>query len=270
MPHLTVNGITLSIRSGTGGRRYDDLGDEQRSVAGDLVAARTTVRRRWGLTTLALARATADAWSALLLGRGDVWRFTDSYSEKGLAKTTTSGTVTYNGSGGKHAKKVTLGAAAYVRWTPTGYDALSAGALNPTGDYTLLAWYYEAAAWQHYVIRNSNGSVTRYKNGASHGSATAWLTVTSGYVQIGDGTNAADLSDMVALPFAIPTDWVTEIYTAHNSRAWPACPTLEASGDLVSNPTTPLTVRCRDVQESPEPLASDAAAKRVEFSMVEV
>lgn len=269
MAHLTLNGVTFPVGVRSGATEHEELGDEVRALDGTLITHTVTQKRRWPCETVTLEPDTAKAWVALVQGRGHKWDFTTLYSSKFLGTSATSGTVTANVASGKFNKKLQVGATSYARWTPTGRDSLIAGALNPVGDYTLTVWRLESGTWYHYIIRNRSGSVTRYKDGASHGAATAWISVhASGYLQLGDGTNADDFSDLVAVPFAIPTDWVSSWYGY--GRAFPALPRLEANGDVIFNPTTPLSVRGRRAREIPEPTAADPDATRVECELLEV
>ena len=271
MSFLTINAVEISTMVKSAGREPEEIGDMARALDGTLVSTRVKIKRKWPCETAMMTRAEADALEGLLLGRGHTWKFTAKYSAKGLTESATSGSVTYNGASGKFDKRVTLGAAAYSRWTPTGDDSLVAGAMNPKGDYTLMIWKLTSTGpdvWTHYIVRYLDGVTNKWVNGASNDAATTdFITNTAGVVQIGNGTDAAVFSDMVALPFGIPTTWIANIYA--NTRAFASAPKLDASGDLISNPTTPLSVRARNVRQKPEPYASDVVGKRIEFELHE-
>lgn len=283
MAHLTINGVAFSVFWKSGNRAHEEQGSFDRMLDGTLVTTRTVDKRKWEIASPMFTRAEADAWEGLLLGRGDTWKFSDAsggsnhgYSSKGYAPAT-SGTVTFNVASGYYSgsKKVQIGASSYARWTLTGDDSLIAGGLNPKGDYTLVGWVWNGSSWDHWITQRLDGAATVwYKNGAPDSSQAFWSVDSTGYVQLGDGTNAKDFSDFTALPFAVPTSWMASIYafqqSGGNNRPFPKLPRLEAMGDLVSNPTTPLIVRALGVHATVAPHAADTAGKAIEFTMAEV
>lgn len=244
---LNLLGVEFPAALGHGNSEIvSELGDAVRAIDGTYNSTRAGIKRAWAVQATQIAMSEAVAWAGLVLGRGHNWRFADGYSMKGLGPTTTTGTVTYNVASGKFGVKVQVASSSKVTFTPTGENALTAGGLNPTGDYTLVVWRLETAVWHKYILVSANSVVSKYKDGASSVAGTTFLTVTSGVVQLGDGTNADDFSDLVVLPYAIPSAWPATWYAY--GRQFPALPSIEASGDLIYAPTTPLTVRGSGVQ----------------------
>lgn len=284
MAYLTINGIELEVTIGGGARMYEELDAEERALDGTLISTRTVVKKKWELDTIIMTRAEAEAWAGLLQGRGDTWKMFDAtggsnhgYSSKGYAPTT-SGAVAFNTAqyaGLYGGKMVAMTAPAYARWTLTGDDSLIAGDANPKGDYTLIVWSLDGGTgvWTHRIIRNLDGVLTYYDDGVLIGApATPWAVVdSSGYVQLGETGNDYNFADFTTLPFGVPAAWVPFIYAAMNpasgNRPWPKLPKLEASGEMLSNPTTPLTVKARGVKETPAPSSGDSTSKRLEFTM---
>lgn len=273
MPALTVNGVEIEVAIRTGGRKYVEIGDRVLSLSGTETATRTARKLERDIQTVPMSDADAVAWARLLSGDGHTFRFaaadpTGFYSDKGLAATET-GTVTPNGASGKFDKRVSLAASATLEWTPTGPDSLGAGDDNPQGDYTLGAWLLTSTGpdvWTHYLVRNQGG-VTWYEDGVlDGGAAPTWLTVASGVLTLGDGS-ARVVSDLFAVPFAIPTAWAAT--WGARTAAFPRLPFVEVDGELVGDPTTARLMRARDLKDSPEPMADDEYGKRLEFTLRE-
>ena len=265
MAYLEVNGVALEVRAA--GEDPGEVGTFARAVNGDLVATRTTLKPVHACETTPLDVASARAWTGLLLGRGHSWDFADGYSGKGLAPTET-GTVSFGDASGKFDKHVTIAVSGNVQWTPTGEDSLIAGDHNPKGDYTLAVWRLESAVWVHYVIRKLNGATNKWVDGGSDdGASTPWLTVSgAGVLQLSDGVAEENFSDLVALPFGVPSTWPA-LWAAYG-RAFPRLPRLEAAGDLLGDPDTPVTVRAQRVRGEPRPTAADVLSRVIEFDMV--
>ena len=266
MAFCTLNNITLRVAADTGDRDWTEIGARERAFDGTLRTTRSKLKRAWSLSTKPLIATEVDAWVALLQGRGHSWDFTSEYSSKGLVKTSQNGTPTFNAASGKFDKKLQLDATEWVRWTPSGDDVL-------TGDYTLTVWRLETGVWHHYVIRKTGGSTNKWVDGVSNdAAATAWLTVTAGVIQLGDATNADDFSNLVALPFSIPSSWVASLYAS--TRAYPAIPKLELGGDIVSSPTTPISTKALVERETPAAFPSSGVwqpgARRIELRLEEV
>src|SRR3990167_10271489 len=145
-------------------------------VDGSFASSRVVLKKQFGIETLSMALATADAWEGLLLGRGHVWDMTDQYSDrKGLGYTSVNGTPTFDGASGKFSKRLTLDATEYVRWTPSGDDSLAAGAGNPVGDYTIMVWKLTGTGpdvWTNYIVRSLAGNTNKWTDGVSDDAAT--------------------------------------------------------------------------------------------------
>ena len=235
MAFLTVNAVSLDLAAGSSKRQWLAFGDRRRVASGALRTNEATEKRTWDCMTTPMKAADATAWSGLLRGRGHNFRFAaagDYYSAKGLAGTASgAGTVTAGGSSGKFDKKVSFSASTRVlEWTPTGPDSLA-------NDYTVMVWKWVTDAWKHYLIRNLAGSVTKYENAVTYGGSTDFLTVTAGVLKL-NGADAGEFSDLVALPFAVPTSWISSLHGS--TRAFPNSPRLELDADLVGDPSTPL------------------------------
>lgn len=257
--HLVVNGVVLETMAKTGDKNWESLGESTRAVDGSWIGSSVNDKRKWNPQSTHLSRAEADAWTCLLQGRGHVWRMNDQYSVKALGTSATLGTVNFNVAGGKFSAqndfKMTLAVTSYARWTPTGRNSLIAGGLNSAGTYTLIFWRLETAVWYQYIIVNDNsGVITRYKNGVSigTGAATFAFVHATGYVQLGDATNAeTGFADLVAIPEAIPSTWIASLYA--NTRQFSTLPLVEITGEMVSAPTTPINARGSVSKENEEP-----------------
>jgi hypothetical protein len=215
VPFLTLNGITIPVDVASGVRKLDVVGDRGRSVTGAMLETQNAIKFGIECATKPVIQAEADAYEALLLGKGYSFSFdVDLYSDgKGLAKSAQAGTNTVGAVAGKFGNKITINAASSVTW-PTGL----------TGDYTLMVWRLETAVWHWYVIRKTGGTVEKWKDGAqNNGLSTPWLTVSSGNTVLGDAAAGPDdFDDLVTLPYSIPTSWIAAIFAS--GVAWTPAP----------------------------------------------
>lgn len=275
MAFFVANEIEIDVAHQSGEKESLLIGERKRMFSGRYVQTVRAWANRFSAQTPPMPRADADALYRLLRGDGHNFRFAaagDYYSGKGLPGTAASDPVAggANGHLGADNKRITLDSDDTVSWTPTGADAL-------TGDYTLLVWHLTSAGpdvWAHWAVRSLGGTVTYWVAGANQGDASTvtWelkLSVTSGVLKLGDGANADVFSDLVAVPFGMPTSWIEDLAAA-NTRQFPNRPYLEVSGSMV-NKTVASPFTCCGVVESftPVPYAGNLDGGRVVFSLEE-
>lgn len=158
--------------------------------------------------------------------------------------------------------------------------------LNTSGVLELKAW--APIAWTASAPR-SLGALTRptTANGRTYRCTTAgttgateptWpttygATVADGTVVWTDiGPTTIRFDELVYLPFAVPSDWTSQLYAEHDARAFPALPRLRAEGDLIH--AGPLTVLGQsgsaDVLSYMDGGALVAAGESLSFGLSEV
>ena len=263
---FTLNGINIPIADSAFSEGQILIGDEGRAFSGAKMDSTRAIKRRWSGQTTILDPDTATAVKALLTGLGHTLSFNDStyylYTSKGQGPT--SGTGTY-----RTATPSPKFGAGYVR--------LAAGAslTYPAGlgaNWTLMTWVYESGAWHHY-IRCSDG--TKYKDGATYGSAIPFLSVSGSSAVLGDSGSGSnqDFDDAVFLPYVIPAAWAAVWGVA--SSAFSALPDLTLSGECVPASTT-VTAPVGSVEgvyvqyQDGGASAWIAAGRRVSFDVEEV
>lgn len=229
MPALVINGLTVSIAVESLSRSVEEVGERTRAFDGTAV-----LNRRWTKRVLEFELPVASqvdqlAWMALLRGEGQVWSFDSTlYSAKGLPVSGATATV------GNTSPAAKFGGGRLS----TGASTVGAATkLGPV--WTVVLWYWNGAAWVHYVI-NSSGQ--KWVGGVRNDAAsTTWLTVSAS----GDLTFAASsfFDDVVALPVVLPTAWPPLLFAT--GRAFPPLPRMEAYGDLFpgSSASAPVYVR---------------------------
>lgn len=263
---LTLNGINIPIADREFSEGQIPIGEQGRAFSGAKMDSIRAIKRKWSATTPPLDPDDAIPLMRLLSGQGHTVSFDDAtyylYSSKGLGPS--SGTGTY-----RSATPSPKFGAGYVR--------LSAGAqlayTTPLSTWTLMVWTYESGAWHHY-IKCSDG--TKYKDGASYGSAIPFLTgsAIAGTATLGDsGSGAAqDFDDFVILPFVIPATWAA--VWGVTSSAFSALPDLTLSGECIPSAATvsaPLeSISAEGVQfQDGGASAWIAAGRRVSFDLEE-
>lgn len=81
------------------------------------------------------------------------------------------------------------------------------------------------------------------------------------------GRRDLHIDDLTFLPYAIPTTWVTPLYTEHNIRALSALPLLNANGTMIQS--GPITVMASPGDADIMPYAGNLAAERLSFTLSE-
>lgn len=158
MSFLTLNGVEFPVAS----YEVDEIvvGDSGRALDGsplETVRTRKTVIRG---TTPPMTKAEADAWRGLLRGLGERVSFeSDTYTDKGLAPSSSVGSPTIGGAG---AGSVTLeGYFGGLEWT-----------LPQSPKWTIIcAAYRPSPAWRHFVLRSDGAGWT---NAVVDPDASAW------------------------------------------------------------------------------------------------
>lgn len=230
MPMLSLNGISIPISQNDNAKRgIIQIGESVRAVDGTMRAHRRVLKRTWEFATPVQDPLTAWATRRLILGEGHYWSFDDStkgfYSSKGLPYSAATGATLTAGSAYIGAGKLSLSAT-------TGTITFTALPLLTSQPWTVIvARNVNAGGWNHY-IKDSAGNV--WTNGVLTGS-TPWLTVTgsAGTVKIdADATFATTVDELVVLPYRIPADWASQIYTyANGGLQWAPLARLYADGD---------------------------------------
>ena len=278
MPHFALNGATVEVAHGSGQRETAIVGSRQRAFDGTW---RQTVRAHkdgYSASSPLMIRDSADALYLFLMGYGHNFKFassaTDYYSGKGLAGTATlgGGSITAAGASGKFDKRVTFSSATpYLSWTPAGKDVL-------TGSYTIAVWKLTSTGpdvWTHYLATWDGSTLTEYENGVAGAYSMNFISVTAGVLRLNNSDAASNqaYSDLVALPFVVPTAWIAGL--AATTRAFPNRPNVEASGDMLNLASTaPLVCCATDVEFQPVPFIDTTGSAldggRVSFRLVEV
>ncbi len=277
MPHFALNGATIDVAHGSGHRETSIMGSRIRAVDGSWIQTVRTSKESYSASSPLMIRDSADALYSLLQGYGHNFRFaaaSDYYSGKGLAGTATlgGGTITAGGASGKFDKRVTFSSATpYLSWTPAGDDAL-------TGSYTISVWKLTATGpdvWTHYLATWDGSTLTEYENGIAGAYSMNFISVTAGVLRLNNSEAASnwDYSDLVALPFVVPTAWIAGL--AATTRAFPNRPNVEASGDLFNlAASAPLVCCATDVEFAPVPFIDTTGSAldggKVSFTLVEV
>lgn len=257
MVYAALNGVTLPFAGDSAGERPEQIGiDRRRTMNGSLVMSHVGRKGRWIGNTKPLVAATAQAFRSLIEGDGHAWRFADSlYSFAGVGPSSSTG-CTQSATGGKYAGKLAItsgnrfeAALARRMARPAGWD--------PTQGWTLMVWKKTSVAdggdGSTYVLHIATGSVvvtrgasanpasvTQYRSGtAGNWSMGNWITVASdGDVAIHAHDNAGtptayDYSDLVVLPFALPSSWVAGIVSFLATAPWGESPFSVLSGDVL-------------------------------------
>lgn len=294
MSWLTLNGIEIELALGSGKRDTQIIGERRRAFDGTMISSGRAMKDGYDCTTTLMARDDADALYAFLMGYGHNWKFAaalDYYSGKGLKDTANTGPagVTAGTASGKFDKCIALGSTENVTWTPAGYDSLAA-------DYTIACWWlYDddpARLWKHILVRRSGTTLTYYTDGVLDDTETgtpdpgapdgdpvwdAKMSITAGVLKL-LGEVTADtvddaFSDLLALPFAVPTTWIAQM--AAYARSVPNRPHVEVAGDMVNRAVTnPLTCCVMVDSFVPVPFVNSSGEQldggRISFRLEEV
>lgn len=249
MSFLTLNGIVVPVATmedsdGQGGGRGEtDQGGMFHSVLGP-------PRTRWSLTTRLLARADALAFFGLLGGYGEVWA-ESNFGSKGTTLETSlsaAGTAKF----GANRFDVTAAPSDFVDLT-TVFTALEDG-------YTVQAWHRQgAAAYVHYGLK-SDGVL--YEAGVINALSSTPFSVDADGLMTLDVVD--DYDDIVAWPFVIPDDWITQMDL---TAAWGQIPRMTAAGDFWHETVTVEPVKSPTVRTV---RTADGAAYAISADLLEV
>lgn len=224
MPLIALNGIEVPVLVGSFSKGDPEvIGERTRSLSGTMRTTHVATKRRWSASLSHRSTAEADAWRRLLLFDWDVVSFDSTlYSAKGSGPSASAGTPAVS------TTRAKFGARSLAVSDVNGASYRLA-AVNPT--YTIMVWRWDGAAWDHHVITSAGDE---YLNGVAGTFAAPGLAQTGGEVSLGSlsGTAATATTyyfdDLVLLPFAVPSEWVADIYAAGAAFTGPA---LTATGD---------------------------------------
>jgi hypothetical protein len=260
MPHFSINGVPWPQKADSVEESPDEVGEaDTRSLGGLGLSTRIARKRRWKSSTVIHTASEGEAWRRMVEGEGQSWGFNGTaglaISSKGLGPS--AGTFTTAGTGGMHsAGKVTPASASFVGWALARRLGVPGGWVSTKG-WTILAWKKLAIAdggdgttYFHHVVTGAVGitrgasanpaGVSTWRNGVlgSYGVGN-WLSVgvTTSLWGFSDGNVAAayDYSNVVVLPFVVPSAWVPFLYAFHAANAWPSLPRVRLGGDVVED-----------------------------------
>jgi hypothetical protein len=234
MAFVKINQWELSVSSAA--QTLAHIGQRERAFNGTMLATQISQKREWTLTTPWMDPTEAEKVRLLLLGLGDKWDFSEStgndwqWSSKGLGKASGSGSSLASG---KFGRGVRIAAAGQVTWT--------LGTSYPWSltTWSLMVWYYESAAWHHYILCSDG---TKYKDGAVYVGSLAFLAFSGGTLTLGDSGSGGnqDFDDLVALPFVVTTGMAAAWGVA--TESFGPLPALKLDGTLVKD-ASPVQVQ---------------------------
>lgn len=231
MPFLSLNGWEVEVADNAAALEFVEVGaSEGRGFAGTNRSTRRALKRKGEFTATPLSNADGSGLIRLLNGEG--WHFpfdSDLYSEDTLLNPTTGytatlGTATPSPKFG--TKRLTVPSATTIAWD----CALSTS-------YTLACWFWNGAAWEHWVRRSDAGVVTLWKDGTSGQAACGFMKVSSTSAQLlgrnaaDDGNAAAYIDDLVVLPWSASDGQIAAWCAA--TAAFSALPKLDLAGDVL-------------------------------------
>jgi hypothetical protein len=244
MAYLTISGFEVPVAAGSSSFDNSELGSRSQAFSGQQLPEARSLTRGLTLKTALESKADALPLMGLIQGDGHAWAFDSSlYSSKGLGPQA-GYTVTMSATGG-----VTGGGYVQVTSAQTlGYRYLT------YGDFSVMVYKYTGGAWHQYVytMDRSSGTVTQYKDGATHSpvagdSILNWFTYTSSTSDFAfagkdiDGTNGNSRYDqLVIVPWLMTASMVAAFHTqiATTNIPFSPLPLLWVSGDII--PDGPL------------------------------
>ena len=246
MPFLTINSITLPIALGSSAYDRKKIGEMTRAIDGTILKTVTAIKNEWQMTTAPKIATTAEALASLVDGEGYSWSFdVDLYSDgKGLGKSASTGATRTTASPAPKfgAGQLNLAATTGTITYPT----------NLGSYWTVMVWRsINAGAWNHWIVRNSNGTVLSWLNGVADAAAIpSWMSVAAGSLTLANTSGTADqYDDLVALPYLIPSDGTATASVDNWAPTWgtltaafPALPKLSIGGTMLRN-SVALTVQ---------------------------
>jgi len=230
---LKLNGIAVPVLDGSAGLDADVLGKTERVVDASIVSHRRAVKGVWEFSIAHQVAATALAFRDLLLGKGHYWSFDSHlYSAKGLAPSTVGGLTSSatNKKFGAQGGRIASG----------GSDAVFTNVWPSGSRWTLMWWEAQgdAGAFTHKLVLSTNTGA-EYQNASFLPTPTDNVTFQStGFTLKANGANRY-FDDLVALPFVIPVDWISQIY--NYGSAFSPLTKLYAAGDLLEANTKTVT-----------------------------
>ncbi len=216
---LRLNGITVPVSPDSAALEPKDIGAEMTAEDGTPLFNRRGTKNTWSVRSTVRTAAEALAFKDLVLGEGQVINFNNQsfYSFSGLPPTVVGGgwtIVTTLPKYGSHR-------AAHTANNLTTYTPFTS-----SSPWSILLWRTTdgGTTWNHWVLRSDG---TKWLNGVVSLAASAFCTVSSGVVTLGNDV-AGGFDDVVFLPYLVPTTWPAQIHGF--GYAFGTLPRLTADG----------------------------------------
>ena len=256
MSYLTICGIPVPVSKMS--QRVVRFGAKGFSFSGRVNKAQRAWVREWTCETTPQTTDVAEAFRALIDGRGHVFAGDDLYASTGLSFD----------AGHTIVAGWTGGAAKYGDWLTNG----ASGGTVSTGfasGYSVAYWLYASTGWLsadsqwHHVtqIRSAGGALTKYDNGVTTSGAVPLSLGSGGVVTIAGTTNAA-FDDLMLLDAPIPATWAPLL--AATTQAFAELPYLVTGGDFGGFDVL------GEVQDSEAFTLNGVAQERITFTLTEV
>jgi hypothetical protein len=296
MPYLQVNGVTVASAAGGVRESFDDIGaGDADGIIGNVMRQRTRRRRTWTFRTPPMVASKALALDKLIEGFGMRWPrlYVDgtasAYSSTGVTYSVNSGTVTLTTTGGPTPVplRATIASGGYAGFRLQNRMGVHRfNGWNPAVDgFTIICWRYWTAAegvvagWYRTIITGTTTfargaaanpvGVTQYRNGVAGSynlgrcfgvdNASPFVAL-HGYLNT-NAASAVDFADVLFLPFALPSSWVSGIDTFMQSYPLSDLPMLWLSGDGIPDSSPVLVMgRVREMLQAPGTLEGVNAA----------
>lgn len=208
MSKFKINGLEVAVEKFSEARDIV-IGSQGRSASGAGVSADGKVKRSFDVTMQLADRATAQAWAAMLAGRGQHFAFDSSlYSAEGLGPDTGYSAIlstTYKFGG--HSCYIS---SRTVSWS-----------LDNWTDYTISAWGYDGT-WHHIAIVGG----TQYIDGSA--GSFSDIAYSSGALTIA-GSSYSRIDDLVIMPGLMPISTLASLHL----QAFSDLPQVLLSGDFI-------------------------------------
>lgn len=297
MSYLKLNGVTIPTVAGSVHEAFEDIGsDDVDGIIGNVMRQRTRQRRVWTFQTPHMTATKALAMRRWVEGFGMRWPRlyqtgnVSAYSSTGVTTAVSSGVRTLTATGGPSTtpERVTIASGGYEGFrlqSRMGVHRVAGWSPSVDG-FTIICWRYWTTAegvgangWYRTIITGTTtftrgtsanpASVTQYRNGASGSynlgrcfnvaTATPYVSL-HGYLNTNTAA-AVDFSDVVFLPYEIPSSWVSEINTFQAAYPMSDLPRMWLTGDGIPD-ASPVSVvgRVRAMSQMPMVLEGAHAA----------
>lgn len=221
----TLNGVDLAqyIAEGSVERQAPQVtGARRRSFGGSFRRDVNIEREGWKAKTVPVTHEIAQALRGLIEGRGDALTFEDFWSARGTPVALGALTSPDAGLHGASSMFVLFGDPPNIdlsdiianTWTVFGWRKF-----DPSDPLVL---------WEHLLLRSDG--VARVNAAVA---AVTDVSVSSGVLEFNPSSGDAIFDDWCAVPYLVPTTWVSQIYAEHVARSIASnLRKPRASGDL--------------------------------------